>query len=665
MTDEQLPTRRSRRLQREAEQREEKLSQIAGGNAAQPGNSAGLPRTEAAQPSEAGTAPQAGGEWAPEPHTGPSSPAAAAEALPSETPAADIEAPGAGTEAPGAGTEAPGAGPFSGGVRRTSAFVTGATPVQPPSPAAFSQSSSPVPAVPGGEPPLALEPDDEPESFAHVSAWGEADGASSQLAPGGAFDTPPAFAGGDFDATPAHSEPSAIDENAAADTAAALPTDGQIPASFAPAQGEFSAAPAAAIATLNLAEEDEDRSIDAGHARVRRSHRALKAVALAVAALFVFSGAAFGAIYQRLAGNMAIEKVGGLVDDTNPASTFQPPSDPSDGKALNYLIIGVDDRSGDNGEFTNDNPGGSRSDTTMVLHISENRKRIEVVSIPRDSMVQIPACKLTGGGSTSATFGMFNSAYASGYDQGGDTASAIACVWRTVQENTGVKVDGAIMVDFAGFANVVDAINGVYMCIPEETISKDAGKLHLEAGWQTLNGKDALNYARARKGTGQNFDGSDLNRAGRQQQMVAAIFNQVTEDGILSNPTRLFSFADAVTKTLTVTETLSSTKDLAGLAYSLRGVKSKNVTLMTIPFEAYPADRNRIQWSSAATDVWQNMSEDKPLVEAETSGSAAPTTGTTTKKPTTTAPDVTKTPGREAFTAEDTTAVCDAPASKN
>ncbi len=478
--------------------------------------------------------------------------------------------------------------------------------------------------------------------------------------------------GSDFDADSTH----AGEPTSAADNTATYGADTAAYDAAATTQAYGFDGPAVHEAPLNFDDIVIERDADLAHARRRRGHRVAKAVALSLVGLLTFTTAGVAAVYQRLTNNMDVINVGGLVQNA-PGSTFEPPNDPNAGEALNYLIIGVDDRTGANGKLTDRSTGGSRSDTTMIMHISKNRKRIEVVSIPRDSMVNIPSCQLTNGNATGATFGMFNNAYAYGYDQGGDYESAIACTWRTVQENAGVKIDGAILIDFAGFAGVVDAIGGVYMCIPEETISEDAGKLHLQAGWQTLKGKDALNYARARKGTGQNFDGSDLTRTGRQQQMIAAIFSQVMDEGVLSNPTKLFSLADATTKTLTVTDTLSDTTDLVGLGYSLRNIRSKNITFMTIPYEAYPADRNRVQWSAEADIVWQNMSDDRPIISSKSStdtvgdgsgtgaGTANDGAGTegSDSSVTNSEPEVTKIPGREAFTADETTAVCvsDAP----
>jgi len=407
-----------------------------------------------------------------------------------------------------------------------------------------------------------------------------------------------------------------------------------------------------------MTEDQPRRCADPAHARSARSHHVVRGLAIAVVALFAFTATGITAVYAKLNGNVDHIDVSDLTRSDDTTKADPPPNDPSAGTALNYLIIGSDDRSGANGKLTDHAATGMRGDTTMVLHISANRKRVDVVSIPRDTMVDIPSCTMSNGNKTSATFGMFNSAFAFGADNGGDKESAVACTWKTVEAITDLELDGAIVVDFAGFKDMVDALGGVPLCVPVDTVSAEAD-LDLKAGYQTLNGKQALGYARARKGEGQNFDGSDITRTGRQQQLLAAIFNELKEQNVLTNLPKLYNFADAVTKSLTVTDTLKSTKSLVGLAYSLRNIRAKNVTFMTIPIGAYPADHNRVIMTSAADAVWQNMIDDKPI--ADTTAGSMPSSSSGTSKSSTSSTKTateTKTPAREAFNAADTTAVC-------
>jgi LCP family protein required for cell wall assembly len=367
-------------------------------------------------------------------------------------------------------------------------------------------------------------------------------------------------------------------------------------------------------------------------------------------AVLAFTATGAGVVYAKLNSNVEHIDISGLTAPEDPSGPAPTPDDPSAGTPLDYLVIGSDDRSGENGRLTDHATTGMRGDTTMVVHVSANRKRVDIVSIPRDTMVQIPSCTMTDGQKTSATFTLFNTAFALGADRGGDLESAVACTWKTVESITGVSLDGAVVVDFTGFKDMVDALGGVPMCVPEDTVSPEAD-LDLKAGFQTLNGKQALGYARARKGVGQNFDGSDITRTGRQQQLLAAMFNEVKEQNFLTDLPKLYGFADALTKSLTVTDTLKSTKKLVGLAYAMRGIRPKNVTFMTIPIGEYPQDHYRVIMTPAADAVWQHLIDDEPLAD-RTPQPARPATKTSI-------PTQTKTPAREAFNAADKTAVCD------
>jgi LCP family protein required for cell wall assembly len=260
---------------------------------------------------------------------------------------------------------------------------------------------------------------------------------------------------------------------------------------------------------------------------------------------------------------------------------------------------------------------------------------------------------------------MFNSAFATGWDMGKDMASAAGCTIKTVQSLTGLTINHFVVVDFAGFQQMVNAIGGVPICIPENYDSPNA-KLHVAAGFQTLDGRTALAYARAREGT--NMNGSDLQRATRQQQLIAAMIRQVLSKDVLTSVPRLLSFLDAATKSLTVDPGLSHLTDMAGMALSLRGLNTTNITFMTIPVATAPTDRNRVVWTSAATKIWANMVADKPIVASEAAATTPPatTTATPTGATNTAAPAAPSTPAPlpktyhpgDPFTANNTASVC-------
>jgi LCP family protein required for cell wall assembly len=402
----------------------------------------------------------------------------------------------------------------------------------------------------------------------------------------------------------------------------------------------------------------------------------LRGVALTVVAVVCFGASGAAALYVQLNSNIDTIDASDLIQAL-PEPTATGPADPDDpnaGRDVNILLMGSDERDGEN-EAIGGYVGGMRSDTTIVAHISADRSRVELISIPRDSLVDIPSCTMTDGSTSYAqSNAIFNSAFAIGADQGGDIASAAACTVNTVQQNTGVRIDHFVVVDFAGFTKMVDAIGGVRLCIPNDMSAPKAG-LYLTAGQQTLNGTQSLAFARARTGVGVG-DGSDTNRLGRQQEILAAVVREVLGKNMLTDMTQLIRFLDSATESLSIDSGFSSISDMAGLAYSLRSTSAANISFMTIPFATASNDRNRVVWTDEADTIWANVAGDRPMLTgtsqdasatapgSEAGGTTDPGTDAGTAAPVgTTAPgtpDVTQTreAGKEAFSAGDVTAIC-------
>ncbi|NLI18782.1 MAG: hypothetical protein GX427_08230 [Actinomycetales bacterium] len=246
---------------------------------------------------------------------------------------------------------------------------------------------------------------------------------------------------------------------------------------------------------------------------------------------------------------------------------------------------------------------------------------------------------------------MFNSAFEAGAE-GGDIGSAAACTILTVEELTGIYVDDFVVVDFAGFINVVDALGGVAMYIPED-IDDHLSGLQVEQGCRLLDGEDALGFAHVRKTVG---DGSDISRIGRQQDLVLAIIQEALSSNLLKNPPRLYRFLDTSTQTLTTGNRIGSVSALAGLGTSLAGIRSDDITFITMPFEW--AGPRVVPSPDYADSVWDALRADEapdPLLSgdawaitqalqdreaAEAASTATPTTGGTE----TPGPAVTDTP---------------------
>lgn len=396
-----------------------------------------------------------------------------------------------------------------------------------------------------------------------------------------------------------------------------------------------------------------ERARTTRHARTYRTHNVLRGTAVAVVFVLTFGASAAVAAYRQFSGNVNKVDISALVGDDGGTSkpTQATPTDPDAGKAVNLLVLGSDSRSGANGKIGGKVAAGMRSDTAIIVHISADRSRVEAVSIPRDSIVDIPACKATNGKKSYPQRNqMFNAAFATGNDMGRDIASAAACTWKTVEANTGIKLNDYLVVDFEGFERMVNAIGGVPICVPYAMDDPKANNLHLKAGYQTLNGKKALGFARSRHAVG---NGSDIGRIGNQQRLVAAMIKHLLTKDVLTSPTSVLRFLDAATKSLT---TNMSITDMAGLAYNMRSIRGANITFMTIPWEPWPQDHNRVVWKAEAATIWANIAADKPALGETEAPASTPTPGSTDTP--TPSQGATKKAGEEAFNVDDTTAVC-------
>ncbi len=199
------------------------------------------------------------------------------------------------------------------------------------------------------------------------------------------------------------------------------------------------------------------------------------------------------------------------------------------------------------------------SDTTILLHVSADRKLAYGVSLPRDAMVERPSCeRKDGNGTDPGGLSMFNAAYAVG---------GPACTIKTVEKLTDIRINHFVVIDFNGFRKMVDALGGVEVCVPKE-VNDTTGHIYLPAGTYDVKGQRALDYVRVRHSISEN---GDIGRMKRQQTFLASMANKAVSAGTLVNPVRLYSFLDAATKSLTTDPGLASIKKLGGLAKSLHG----------------------------------------------------------------------------------------------
>ncbi|MFF4426538.1 LCP family protein [Streptomyces sp. NPDC001549] len=350
-----------------------------------------------------------------------------------------------------------------------------------------------------------------------------------------------------------------------------------------------------------------------------RRRRLLRWIGLG-AVFLVLAGTATGWwLYNKLDGN--------ITEDTSAAAELrryerERPAHLATG-AQNILLIGSDSRSGkDNAKYGQDG-GTQRSDTTILLHLPQDRRSATAVSIPRDLMTDIPSCRQVDGSRTAERFAQFNWAFQWG---------GAACTIRTVEKLTGIRVDHHMVIDFGGFKKMVNAIGGVEVCLKEPVNDAEA-KLRLAAGRQTLRGEQALGYVRARHSLG---NGSDTERMDRQQQFLGSLVKKVQSNGVLLNPARLYPLLDAATSSVTTDPGLASLRGLYELVRGMRDIPTDQVKFLTVPRKPYAPDPNRDELVEPdAERLFQQLRMDKPVTVAPPkptpSAAAAEAAGTGTE----------------------------------
>ena len=366
--------------------------------------------------------------------------------------------------------------------------------------------------------------------------------------------------------------------------------------------------------------------------------------------LFVVSSAGF--VYASLSSQFANRVVN--IDAYSVDGQSKATPDSFEGRAVNILVVGTDSRNGASGELgagDADDVPGLRNDSTMVIHVSADRSRVQIVSIPRDTLVDIPACKHRDGTTSEPTSDdMFNNAMvygSNGGDDQEDIAPGIACVKSTVEKLSSMSIDAFMVVDFAGFINMIDALGGVWFNIPEH-IEDESAQLYIDAGCWKLSGTHALAYMRSRKGQG---DGSDISRIGRQQQLISAMLRDLPEKNYVTDPGALINFLQAAISAVNVSDNLGNASSDASLLINvLQKVDRTNIQFVTMPVEEPSWDPNRrIPSEPMARNVWTALKNDQALpvgttftdgngaqlVVPDPTATTAPSTPNPTQAPTT------------------------------
>jgi LCP family protein required for cell wall assembly len=311
-------------------------------------------------------------------------------------------------------------------------------------------------------------------------------------------------------------------------------------------------------------------------------------------------------VYRHLNQNLDVQNLSNAIGSKGINQKKWPsPSGP-----INILVMGSDNRNAPGDHIDNLTGIGQRSDTTILIHLSADRSRAYGVSIPRDSIINRPSCLDNSGKPISAPASgqMWNEAF----DIGGP-----ACTIRQFESLTHIPINHWVVVDFAGFQSMVDAIGGVTVCLPH-AIHDPIGHITLPAGRHTFTGMQALNYVRERHDLG---DGSDIGRMKRQQAFVASMVHQVFSTHTMTNPLRLYRFLEAATKSIHLDEGIGSLAKLAGLGYEFRHVGLSKIKFLTTPWQLDPSDPNHLIWRPSAALLWKDLRLDKPLPRSLLAGS--------------------------------------------
>lgn len=231
---------------------------------------------------------------------------------------------------------------------------------------------------------------------------------------------------------------------------------------------------------------------------------------------------------------------------------------PAASEALTFLLVGTDTRSEvpTTGEAAGGGVGGDRSDVLMLATVDPSRTTASVVSIPRDSWVDIPGHGMN----------KINAAYAFG---------GPSLLIQTVENLTQLRVDHFGVIDFAGFESMVDAVGGIDVSISEAT--SNAG-VEFRQGLNRLDGAEALAFVRQRY---ELADG-DLDRAQRQQAVLRALLRKAASGGTFSNPAAFYNLLDATTHSVGVDDTLTN-GGLRALALEMTGLRPSGVTFLLAP----------------------------------------------------------------------------------
>jgi LCP family protein required for cell wall assembly len=325
---------------------------------------------------------------------------------------------------------------------------------------------------------------------------------------------------------------------------------------------------------------------------------------------------------------------------------------------VNLLLVGSDSCEGQDVKLfprcANDDSPGERNDVTMLVHISDEPRRVTVVSFPRDMLVPIPSCeKEDGSGSYPALSSqMINASYQYG---------GLACTVHTVEALIDEQIDFAAAIRWTGVINMSDAIGGVDVCVAGDISDVHTG-LNLTAGTHTLQGVEALQFLRVRHGIG---DGSDLGRISNQQQFMSSMVRKLQSGAVLANPAILLNLATTFINQvkegqLVLSSGLTSPTLMVQIAMAVKDVPYEDIVFVQYP-TVYSSDGLRVlPVKDAAQVLFDALEANQPLALTgdASQGYGVEVTGEVAQPGVAPAPGATETPAPvETPAAADTPAV--------
>jgi LCP family protein required for cell wall assembly len=348
----------------------------------------------------------------------------------------------------------------------------------------------------------------------------------------------------------------------------------------------------------------------------RRARRLVVWLGAALVVVTASTAAYAGYWWYRIDHNFTKAPLHGAADPVKGVIAATP--DAFGETAMNILVIGTDQRLGKDAELGGFVDASGRADVEMLLHVSADRSNATIVSIPRDTMVPIPACVDPKGRKYSAqSAGMVNSALAAGP----------GCQVDTVEQLTHVQIDHFLMVDFAGVVDLTNAVGGVDVCVTKAVHDPDS-HLDLAAGTSQVQGTQALAFLRTREGFA---NGSDLYRTQAQHQYLSSLIRKLKDQATFNDPTQALHLADTASKAMTMDPGIAGVSKLLDLANTLKKVPSAGITFMTMPTIAYAPDPNRVAPDQALDDQIFTLIAHDQSVSAPTS--TVPSTGATIASP--------------------------------